>query len=177
MDLVVSTDQGGNIEVWDPESQELPTDGRLSFEMLSETDYYKLAVDETFALAMEFSRDWQLLAVYGRDSKIRVFHFKSGRLICTIDESLEALTRVQEDATDELVLIENPADFTAKMQGYKEAMRSWDSMDRASMPSLVFDETSSLLIYSSPIGVKTASVVTGQTIRVYGKGELGDFYL
>ena len=55
--MVVSTDQSGNIEVWDPESQELPSDGRLSFEMLSETDFYALAADETFALAMEFSLD------------------------------------------------------------------------------------------------------------------------
>ena len=115
LDLVVSTDQGGNIEIWDPESKELPTDGRLSFEMLSETDYFALVADETFALAMEFSTDWQLLAVYGRDCKIRVFHFKSGRLVCTIDESLEQLTRVQEAATEELVLIDNPADFTTKM--------------------------------------------------------------
>ena len=89
--MVVTTDQEGNIEIWDPETCELPTDGRLSFEMLSETDYYSLATDETFALSMEFSKDWQLLAVYARDCKIRIFHFKTGRLICTIDECIEHL--------------------------------------------------------------------------------------
>ena len=84
---------------------------------------------------------------------------------------------MQEEANNSIVLVENPADFTAKMQSYKETMRTWDSMDKASLPSLVFDESSSLLIYSSPIGVKTASVATGQTLQVYGMGEQGDFYL
>ena len=95
LDLVVTADQAGCIEIWDPESHDLPTDGRISFEMLSETDYYTLATSETFALAMEFSKDWKLLAVYGRDCRIRVFHFSTGRLICTIEETVEKLQREQ----------------------------------------------------------------------------------
>ena len=91
----MSTDQAGNLEIWDPETFEMPNkdlgDERLNFEILSETDYYALASDDTFALAMEFSKDWQLLAIYCRDCKIRVFHFRSGRLVLTIDESIEAL--------------------------------------------------------------------------------------
>lgn len=87
--MVVSTDQGGSIEIWDPETKEMPEDSaKLQFEVLSETDYYTLVAEETFALSMEFSPDWQLLAFYCRDSKIRVFHFTSGRLITTIDESV-----------------------------------------------------------------------------------------
>ena len=66
-------------------------DKRLQFELLSETDYYSLVTSETFALAMEFSTDFQLLAIYCRDCKIRVFHFRTGRLISTIDESIEAI--------------------------------------------------------------------------------------
>ena len=56
-------------------------------------------------------------------------------------------------------------------------MRQWDSLDKAAFPSLTFDETSSLLIYASPIGVKVANAATGTTLRIYGKGEQGDFYL
>lgn len=65
---------------------------KLRFEMLSETDYYTLVAEETFAVALEFSPDWHLLGIFCRDSKIRVFHFTSGRLITTIDESAQALT-------------------------------------------------------------------------------------
>ena len=40
--LVMSTDHSGIIEVWDPDTQELPTDGRLKFETISETAYFEL---------------------------------------------------------------------------------------------------------------------------------------
>ena len=66
--VAVSTDQEGNIEIWDPETYSFPEDGRLSFELFSETDYYSLAQNETFALSMSFSPDWKLLAIYSRDS-------------------------------------------------------------------------------------------------------------
>ena len=66
--VAVSTDQEGNIEIWDPETYIFPEDGRLSFELFSETDYYSLAQNETFALSMSFSPDWKLLAIYSRNS-------------------------------------------------------------------------------------------------------------
>ena len=78
-----------------------------------------------------------------------------------------------------MVHVDNQAEFEAKIAGFKDAQKLWDSMDKSCLPSLTFDETSSLLIYASPIGVKVASVATGQTLRVYGKNEPGDdlFYL
>ena len=54
---VVSTDQSGVIEVWDPDTLELPEDCRLNFEVLSDTDYCELVLKKTFAMAIEFSRD------------------------------------------------------------------------------------------------------------------------
>ena len=78
-----------------------------------------------------------------------------------------------------MVHVENESDFEAKMQAFKDVMRQWDndSVDRTCLPSLAFDDSSSLLCYSSPIGVKMASVATGHVLRVYGKVEQGDFYL
>ena len=64
------------------------------------------------------------------------------------------------------------------MTAYKEAMRSnWNSTDRAYLPGLAFDESSSLLCYSSPVGVKVVSAASGKLLRVYGKVEQGDYYL
>ena len=54
---------------------------------------------------------------------------------------------------------------------------NWNCLDRANLPSCVFDETSSLLCYSSPIGVKVVNAATGKLVRVYGKNEQGDFFL
>jgi len=57
------------------------------------------------------------------------------------------------------------------MSNYIEVMSHWDSLDKSMLPGLSFDETSSLLTYSSPIGIKTVSVSTGKVLRVFGKGE------
>ena len=79
---------------------------------MSETDYYTMAAAETFALAMEFSPDWKLLAIFCRDCKIRIFHFTSGRLILTIDESVEALTAAQSaEEPDDTIFIAEPVEF------------------------------------------------------------------
>ena len=43
-ELVVSTDQEGMIEVWDPETHAFPEDdGRLAYELISETNFFDLA--------------------------------------------------------------------------------------------------------------------------------------
>ena len=114
----MSTDEAGNIEIWDPETLSFPEDdGRLQFELLSETSFYDLVNSETVALSMEFSPDWQLLAIFGRDAQIRLFHFASGRLLRTIDESIPALVARQEAASaasepeEELDFVESQADF------------------------------------------------------------------
>ena len=52
--MVVSTDQSGSIEIWDPETYQMPEEGtsKLKFELMSETDLYDLVTSETFALSM-----------------------------------------------------------------------------------------------------------------------------
>ena len=68
-DLVVSTDQSGMIEVWDPETHCMPEggDSRLGYELMSETNFFDLASKQTYALAMELTSDGKLLAILGRD--------------------------------------------------------------------------------------------------------------
>ena len=50
-------------------------------------------------------------------------------------------------------------------------MRTWDFLDTASLPSMAFDESGSLLSFSSAIGVKSVGVATGKVARVFGKNE------
>jgi peptidylprolyl isomerase domain and WD repeat-containing protein 1 len=90
LNLVVSTDQSGVIEVWDPDTLELPEDGRLAFEVLSDTDYCELVLKKTFALAIEFTHDGRTMAVLCRDRRIRIFDFTTGKLTKTYQsETLE----------------------------------------------------------------------------------------
>lgn len=77
----------------------------------------------------------------------------------------------------DIAIVSDPDEFKKRMQSHKEVIREWDSLDGAVLPGLSFDETGSLISYSSPLGVKTASVGTGELLKILGKNEQQDHYL
>jgi peptidylprolyl isomerase domain and WD repeat-containing protein 1 len=88
VDLVVSSDQQGMIEIWDPETYDFPSDGkRVTFDFISGTDLMSLVKAKTFAMSCTYTES--LLAFYCRDRKIRVFSLKTGKLLRTLDETLQ----------------------------------------------------------------------------------------
>ncbi len=87
LDLVLSSDDSGMIEVWDPETYEFPTDNkRLQYELITSTDFLELAKAKTFALSIAVSNSGDLIVVYARDRKIRIFNLLTGKLLKTIEE-------------------------------------------------------------------------------------------
>lgn len=90
LDLVISADDKGVIEIWDPETFDFPSDEkRLLFELMSETDYYELPKNKTCGLSCAFNSKGNLLAIFCRDRKIRIFNFRTGKLIKVYNETLE----------------------------------------------------------------------------------------
>jgi WD40 repeat protein len=75
------------IELWDPETFDLPES--LDFNLVTDTDLLEIAKSKTFALSCAASNTGELIAFYTRDRKIRVFSIKSGKLLRTIDDSLQ----------------------------------------------------------------------------------------
>lgn len=58
LDIVVSTDENGLIELWDPETYEFPSDNlRIKFELVSDTDLLELVKNKTCALSLNLSHD------------------------------------------------------------------------------------------------------------------------
>lgn len=89
LDLVISTDDSGIIEIWDPETFDFPTDEKkLKFELISDTDFLELAKIKTCALSCTVSNSGEMIAFYCKDRKIRIFTIRNGKLIKTIDETL-----------------------------------------------------------------------------------------
>ena len=87
LDLVLSSDDSGMIEVWDPETYEFPTDNkRLQYDLITSTDFLELAKAKTFALSIAVSNSGDLIVVYARDRKIRIFNMLTGKLLKTIEE-------------------------------------------------------------------------------------------
>jgi len=70
---------------------EFPSDERrLNFELISDTDLLELATKKTCALNMTFSNSGNMMAIFCRDRFIRIFNVKTGKLLKTIDETLQS---------------------------------------------------------------------------------------
>ena len=98
MDLVVSADESGLVEVWDPETYgkltilqpfiDFPADhSKLKYEYITGTDFMALAKAKTFALSIAGSTSGTMIAIYARDRRVRVFDVARGALLLTVDDS------------------------------------------------------------------------------------------
>jgi peptidylprolyl isomerase domain and WD repeat-containing protein 1 len=171
LNLVVSTDRSGMIEIWDPETRELPeSDGRLSFDILSDTDYYELVMKKTYALSLEFSYDFKTLAIYCRDRKIRLFDFGTGKLVKTFVETIENARKLQgDDSAASMVKLEQ-LDFEKRIATEAEIEKVWDQSNESVevsqsggsyncyLPNVQFDESGTYLTYGSPVGIKLLNI-------------------
>ena len=82
---------------------------------------------------MEISNDGKLLAIYGRDQKIRVYNFKTGKLLVKFDETTEYLDSVQESKEVEHRLLQVESnDMDRRKLVEKDVMRSWDQTAKES---------------------------------------------
>jgi peptidylprolyl isomerase domain and WD repeat-containing protein 1 len=61
-----------------------------------DTDLYEYAKIKATVLSIAFSRDGKKMAVMSDDRKIRVFNFLTGKIVQTIDESLEVYSAIQQ---------------------------------------------------------------------------------
>lgn len=56
---------------------------------MSETDYFELPKNKTCALSCSFNNGGDKMVMFCRDRKIRIFNFKTGKLLKVYNESLE----------------------------------------------------------------------------------------
>lgn len=152
MSLVISTDQNGLTEVWDSETGDFPT--TVSYEFMSDTGFMELVRAKTHALSVCVREE--ILAMYCRDRKVRIFSIKSGKLLKTIDETLAQYSVAEKGS----IMYLEKFDLERRMAVEREIERQWDTPD-AILPSIGFDESGTYLYYGSPVGIKVVSVRTG----------------
>ncbi|KAK5576280.1 hypothetical protein RB653_007421 [Dictyostelium firmibasis] len=172
---VISCDIGGSIEYWDIEEPfDQPTN--LKFQMKLETDLYDFEKQSTLPISLEISSDGKYISTMGRDKKIRIFNYKSGKLFRVYDESFSVLQQIQK--TEDPIYHLDYADFGRRLAIEKEIDTMYDNflnnLTTKQAPPLnvvLFDETNNFLIYSTLIGIKFVNMKTNKVVRVLGKIE------
>ena len=84
------------LEYWIPEEPfGLPK--TISFEFKADTDLYEFKKAKTHPTSIKFSSDYNLFVTTSiGDRQVRVFRFKTGKMIRKYDESLAVISEMQQ---------------------------------------------------------------------------------
>eukprot|EP00931_Biecheleriopsis_adriatica_P039645 TRINITY_DN2265_c0_g1_i1.p1 TRINITY_DN2265_c0_g1~~TRINITY_DN2265_c0_g1_i1.p1 ORF type:complete len:648 (+),score=146.06 TRINITY_DN2265_c0_g1_i1:65-1945(+) len=175
MHACLSADKTGALELWNPETFEMPTKEThrgLRFEIKSETHMYELLKNQTHAISISISRDGSLFVATCEDGRLRVFRFATMKMFRAYDESLEMFTAAQSDPNmSELHL--DRFDFGRRIAVEKEMRKSPANMYQQA----VFDESGNFIVFTSLVGVKVVNLHTNKLVRILGKVEQTERFL
>lgn len=163
-DCVVSADEGGMVEYWQPSGNYEKPEG--VFEYKSSTNLFEFKKAKSVPTCITISPQGSSFVTYSLpDRKIRLFDFASAKLHRTYDESLQAVEELQQagGAGQKMDQVE----FGRRLAQEREA----ESKSLKSASNVIFDESGNFLIYGSMLGIKVLNTYTNQVIKTYGKEE------
>ena len=163
-DCVVSADESGMVEYWQPGGSYDKPDGVFQYKSSTNLFEFKKAKSIPTCLAISPSGN-QFAAFSMPDRKIRVFEFATGKLSRTYDESLRTMEEMQQAGTA-VVKLED-ADFNRRLAQERDI----DTPTYRSKVNIIFDESGNFILYGSMLGIKVLNTYTNQVVKVYGKEE------
>eukprot|EP00981_Chlorochromonas_danica_P012518 scaffold5105_cov161-Ochromonas_danica.AAC.4 len=178
---IISTDQQGMIEYWDCATYDWPKK-HVSFSYKSETALFTLCQVKTVVATLAVSPNGRYFATLSRDKEIRLFHFASGKLLRTYDESVTVYTSSSSSSTttsssslvnqDEKKKEEK--DYQHRLEMEREVESSSELMGRL---TLLFDSSSSYLLFTTLRGIKVVCIKTNRVVRIIGDEEKKERFL
>ncbi|KAK3041246.1 hypothetical protein RJ639_001529 [Escallonia herrerae] len=170
VDTVISADDKGIIEYWNPATLQFPESG-VNFRLKSDTNLFEIVKCKTTVSSIEVSPDGKQFAITSPDRRIRVFWYRTGKLRRVYDESLEVAQDLQR--SDAPLYRLEAIDFGRRMAVEKE----FEKAEGAPQPNALFDESSNFLIYATLLGIKVINLHTNKVARILGKVENNDRFL
>ncbi|KAK8808396.1 hypothetical protein WA158_008297 [Blastocystis sp. Blastoise] len=160
--VVISIDSKGIIDYWNPKTGLFPAD-IVEFKLKTSTNLYDIARQKSSPVSITISPDGELFAVMASDSQIRIFNFKSGKLVHQYDESISTL----EDQMSRGELGIEAIDFGRRLQREKDILSKEEPIYR----NIIFDETGYFIFYGTLLGIKCINIYTNKCINILGKVE------
>ena len=163
-DCVVSADEAGMIEYWTPGgSYDKP---ESVWQYKSSTDLFEFKKSKSRPTSMTVSPSCSQFATFSfPDRKIRIFDFSTGKLHRIYDESIAAITDMQQAGTA-LQKLED-VEFGRRLAVEREL----ENPALQNKINVIFDESSNFIIYGSILGTKVINTLTNRVVKVFGKDE------
>ncbi|EGN98226.1 hypothetical protein SERLA73DRAFT_91486 [Serpula lacrymans var. lacrymans S7.3] len=172
-DTVISADENGFIEYWQPsESFEPPKNVPGMWSYKSETDLYEFKKAKSIPTCLTLSQDSSAFVTFSLpDRQIRTFSFLSGKLTRKYDESLIAIQEMQQAGT--AVYKVDDMEFGRRLAAERELeMPGPDGRIPAMWSNAIWDESGAFILYPTLLGIKVVNIVTNRVVRLYGKDEV-----
>ena len=163
-DCVVSVDNGGMVEYWQPSGDFTKPDN--VFAMKSSTNLFDFKKAKSVPATLTISPSGHQFATLSfPDRKIRIFDFPSAKLHRTYDESIETITSMQQAGTAVQTL--EDIEFGRRIGLEREL----DTPSLRARQNVIFDETGHFILYGSLYGIKVLNTLTNKLVRLYGREE------
>lgn len=161
-EVAVSVDSAGILEYWTGMKNEFKFPKCVTFDSKLDTDLFEFVKCKTVPSGLCFSPDGLKFATISADRKVRVFHFKTGKLSRVFDESLQRFSELQQ-VKQQLPNME----FGRRMAVERDLEKS----EGLRLSNLTFDESGYLLLYATMLGIKVVNIFTNRCVRILGKSE------
>ena len=163
-DCVISADDSGMIEYWQPRDPfEKPNN---VFSMKSTTNLFVFKKAKSVPTCITISPTGSHFATFSfPDRTVRVFHFATGKLYRSYDESLTTITDMQQAGTAWRRLEE--VEFGRRIATEREL----ENPIVRPRVNIAFDESGHFILYGSLLGIKVINTFTNRAIKVFGQEE------
>ncbi|KAF5369325.1 hypothetical protein D9758_002745 [Tetrapyrgos nigripes] len=175
-DTVISADEEGFIEYWQPtEPFSLPKNAPGLWSFKSETDLYEFKKSKSTPTCITLSPDSSSFVTFSLpDRQIRIFSFLNGKLTRKYDESLAAIQEMQQAGT--AVYKVEDMEFGRRLAAERELeLPGPDGRVPGRWSNVIWDESGAFIIYGSLLGIKVVNTVTNRVARLLGKDEVVRF--
>ncbi|KAK7048388.1 peptidyl-prolyl cis-trans isomerase cyp15 [Favolaschia claudopus] len=171
-DTVISADESGFVEYWQPiEPFVLPKNVPGLWSYKSETDLYEFKKSKSTPTCITLSPDSSSFVTFSLpDRQVRVFSFLGGKLTRKYDESLQAIQEMQQAGTAMSKL--DDMEFGRRLAMEREfELPGPDGHVPGRWSNAIWDESGAFILYPSLLGIKVVNTVTNRVVRLLGKDE------
>jgi peptidylprolyl isomerase domain and WD repeat-containing protein 1 len=166
LNVVVSIDNEGFIEVWNPESLEFPPSIASS---KFDTDLFELKKDTASAVSLAVSN--QHFAIMTNLGFLKIFRVSDCKLVRAFDETIDSLLVAQSDPLQQKVHLD-ARDLAARIEREQSVQTAASTMD-----SMTFDESGDILVFSTLVGIKVLNWKQNKLLTVLGRVESSERFM
>jgi peptidylprolyl isomerase domain and WD repeat-containing protein 1 len=168
-DTVISADESGFVEYWQPREPFEPPKNIGLWEYKSATDLYEFKKTKSLPTSLAFSpNSHHFVTLSHPNLQVRVFNFLTGKMTRKYDESMTAIQEMQQAGTASYKM--DDMEFGRRLAVERELEKD----ERAGRTmNAIWDESGNFLIYPTLLGIKVVNTVTNRVVRLLGKDETG----